>query len=1088
MAVPDTPGFNPRVQLIPHIIDHYAQVRPDAVYAEYPVSPTSFDNGYRPITFKALANAVNGIAWWLKETLGQGNGEVLAYVGGNDLRYPALVLGAIKAGYCMFLTSPRNSAAAQQSLFKRLNCTRLVVPTPQPPPATVILEACSVETLNIPSVDELLGKEYPHFDFSKTLEEARTETLVVLHTSGSTGIPKPIIWTHDTACKHMEMVVLDPPEGYESLDHWNFGKKMYLVPPPFHAAGVAYQLFIALPVGITIILPPSGGLPTAAAMVEARKTTPFETALIVPSIVQELAQSTELLEYCSKNMTHLIYCGGDLPQAIGDKVAAAIRLVNQYGASEVGMIPSVYSKTNRDPLKDWRYIDFNPRMGVECRHVSGGEYEMVIVRNPEYESRQFSFTIFPDRQEYHTSDLLVRHPDPAKSDLWRWCARVDDVIVFLNGEKTNPVSMEQHIIASNPDVTAALVAGSQRFQASLLVELGGKKLDVTERAAMIEKLWPSIKQANDACPAHARVAKTHILFTTPDKPMLRAGKGTIQRAGTLAEYAQELNALYADADSLSAENDGPVGPGRVEDPAVISEYIRESILAIAGWNAQKLTDTENWFNLGLDSLQTITATRVFKRGFDSPNLTPNLIYLSPSVASLTETVLRLQKNHEASAESQKEAALQERDQLLKELTGQLSINTKSGSAKHTVVLTGSTGNLGTYMLDSLLRNPSVGHVYCLNRRDDAVEVQRQKNAAYNLTSDLSRVTFYTADLSQPDFGVAPNILHTLQATTNLIIHNAWAVNFNLSLPSFKPNLDSVVNLINFTHNATQQPHLFFISSISSVMGHHSNSGLTPEAPITTTTPAPNGYANSKYLGEHLLTQAAKNGLHASFARVGQVAGSVRSAGLWNKAEWFPSLVLSSLHVGALPDTLGKALDRVDWLPIDLLGDVLVDLALGKSEVNGYTNGHTNGATNGAANGHTNGTINESMNDAINVFHPHNIHPQTWETIRPMVADAIFKTSGKKIETIPSRDWVQRVRHDIEIASNSDKGLSDKDLQALLAKNPAAKLLEFFDGIMSQTAPENVLDTTLTAQRSEKLRVVEGVKSEWIEKWVGEWVQ
>lgn len=96
---PTVSGFNCRSQLLPHIVDHYATVKPEAIYAEYPVSLMGYEDGYQPITFKAFANAINGIAWWLVNKLGPGNGEILAYVGPNDLRYPALVLGAVKAGY-----------------------------------------------------------------------------------------------------------------------------------------------------------------------------------------------------------------------------------------------------------------------------------------------------------------------------------------------------------------------------------------------------------------------------------------------------------------------------------------------------------------------------------------------------------------------------------------------------------------------------------------------------------------------------------------------------------------------------------------------------------------------------------------------------------------------------------------------------------------------------------------------------------------------------------------------------------------------------------------------------------------------------
>lgn len=102
MGASNQSDLDPRTQLIPHLIDHYATVKPDAIYAEYPVNPMAYDAGYREISYKSFANAINGLAQWLTENLGPGNGEeILAFAGGNDLRYPALVLGAVKAGYCV---------------------------------------------------------------------------------------------------------------------------------------------------------------------------------------------------------------------------------------------------------------------------------------------------------------------------------------------------------------------------------------------------------------------------------------------------------------------------------------------------------------------------------------------------------------------------------------------------------------------------------------------------------------------------------------------------------------------------------------------------------------------------------------------------------------------------------------------------------------------------------------------------------------------------------------------------------------------------------------------------------------------------
>lgn len=86
--------------LVPHLVDKRAALTPDTLYSEYPVSTLTYDEGYRKITYREFANAINGAARWLVDTLGPGKDfETLAYIGPNDIRYPALILGAVKAGY-----------------------------------------------------------------------------------------------------------------------------------------------------------------------------------------------------------------------------------------------------------------------------------------------------------------------------------------------------------------------------------------------------------------------------------------------------------------------------------------------------------------------------------------------------------------------------------------------------------------------------------------------------------------------------------------------------------------------------------------------------------------------------------------------------------------------------------------------------------------------------------------------------------------------------------------------------------------------------------------------------------------------------
>ncbi|KAJ5257216.1 NRPS-like enzyme [Penicillium angulare] len=312
------------------------------------------------------------------------------------------------------------------------------------------------------------------------------------------------------------------------------------------------------------------------------------------------------------------------------------------------------------------------------------QYELALVRNSEFEKHQVAFTIF-QQADYHTSDLLFG-------------TRIHQSRTCGGGQRELTIG------------TAALVVGARRFQAPLMISLNSSKdLALDERAVMIEKLWPSIQEANAVCPAHARIAKTHIFFSTQEKPMLRTAKGTMQRAGTLAQYHQELEDLYADVEKVSGHTASFDKRGFSNNPDVLSQYIRESLLEIAGWT-DELSDTENCLARGLDSLQIITATRILRQGLNLPDLNPSIIYLHPTVKDLTEAVLWLHQEGEQSSKAYNKAQLQEREKLLRGLVGQMDVSSRTKShvgkenSEQSVILTGSTGNLGTFILDALLKN------------------------------------------------------------------------------------------------------------------------------------------------------------------------------------------------------------------------------------------------------------------------------------------------------------------------------------------------------------------------------------------------
>ena len=92
-------GLEPGKRLLAVCIDHCAEKNPNRVWASIPRSERLVD-GYKDITYRQFADAIDRASWWLESVLGKGVGnfETFAYSGPKDLRYPVLAMAAIKVG------------------------------------------------------------------------------------------------------------------------------------------------------------------------------------------------------------------------------------------------------------------------------------------------------------------------------------------------------------------------------------------------------------------------------------------------------------------------------------------------------------------------------------------------------------------------------------------------------------------------------------------------------------------------------------------------------------------------------------------------------------------------------------------------------------------------------------------------------------------------------------------------------------------------------------------------------------------------------------------------------------------------------
>ncbi|KAF7947435.1 hypothetical protein EAE96_008523 [Botrytis aclada] len=405
-------------QLLPNAIDHIAKTDPGRLYAEIPLSTISFDAGFRSVSYFDLANAVNGMAWWIHRALGSSSTcEPLCYMGPNDLTRNLVLLGNCKAGYSTLMMTPRFNAIAHENFIKQCNCNKIIMPQ-GPESADESIISLYDKVLRAPTLEELFSEKFPHFTFEKSSKEIKTEPLVILHTSGTTGFPKPIIWTHEYVAGYVKERRLNPPKGFESTDRLMLGGKLICSFPPAHASSTWVTLLFTVYCGSTMVYLLSGILPTVSMLVDCVCHKNVDALMLVPPQVEELAVNSEALETISQKGETMFYAGGGVTIAAGDTISSKMKLVTTCGSTESGFWHTIYPTGPWNP-KTWKYMRVHPAQKLTFCHQSKDLFEATYTLNESPDGcKQSIFTIFPENPVYPTGDLFSSHADDV--GLWQF--------------------------------------------------------------------------------------------------------------------------------------------------------------------------------------------------------------------------------------------------------------------------------------------------------------------------------------------------------------------------------------------------------------------------------------------------------------------------------------------------------------------------------------------------------------------------------------------------------------------------------------------------------------------------------------------
>jgi carbohydrate kinase (thermoresistant glucokinase family) len=877
--------------------------------------------------------------------------RIVALLAASNLDYFITALALSRLGFTVLFLSTRISEPAYISLLNDTKCQAILVDSSYERTASSlqstlsdlqILPILEAAQYSSPSSHVPNGANLPDFN----LDEEKNRTCWIIHSSGSTGLPKPIYQTNQAALRN-----------YEN----NMNMTGFITLPLFHAHGLS-SVFRAI-TSVKLIYMYNASLPlTKHNLLEVMHQHKFEIFYGVPYALKLLSESEEGIEALAA-MKVVMFGGSACPDTLGNQlVDGGVNLISHYGTTETGQL-----MTSFRPLDDkaWNYVRVHEELQPYVRWEARGAnlFELVVLAG--WPSKVA--TNRPDGA-YATKDLFEPHPIVPRA--WKYSGRLDDTIVLMNGEKAIPVAMEQ-AVRQNKFVREAVMFGSGKSRLGMIV-IASESASGMPAQDLLKAVWPTIERENEQSPSYAQLSPEMVSILPAGTPYPQTDKGTVIRQAFYRTFQQDIEEVYNHLESNS--------PGTVVlSASEMRKFLhREVIKFIPNEDESSLLDDTDLFSLGIDSLQStrLRGAMLQQLQFNGHPVPQNVVFENPTIAKLADELIRIR---ESKASKAKNVIKEMEDLVLKYGTFPQHTPAPAMSANTCIVVTGATGSLGAHIVAQLASRDDVSEICCLVRaasdesaRHRVIRSMQERAVYHSLSLSARRkIKCFKSDFAKSKLDLSDELYEGLSRNITTLIHCAWSVNFNKSLSSFEADcIAGACHLMRLCLSAQRPtPASFnFCSSVSTVARTPTDN--VPEAlPESFAYAQGMGYAQSKLVTENLVAKAAdETGMQARVLRVGQIIADT-THGIWNDTEAIPLMLQAATTINAIP-----MLDEAPrWLPVDTVATTVLDISL-----------------------------SSTSQTVLNV-----VNPQTFQWTKDLLP--CLHSAGLSFDEVDQREWIRRLR-------------------------------------------------------------------------------
>ncbi|KAN0009050.1 hypothetical protein ACTFIU_008941 [Dictyostelium citrinum] len=270
-----------------------------------------------------------------------------------------------------------------------------------------------------------------------------------------------------------------------------------------------------------------------------------------------------------------------------------------------------------------------------------------------------------------------------------------------------------------------------------------------------------------------------------------------------------------------------------------------------------------------------------------------------------------------------------------------------------ILLSGSTGFLGGYLLLNLVKMKSCSIVYCLTRADSSDQMILKKKIINNLKhhkliemfeqSELEKILPVCGDLGKTKLGLSDNMYLEISNQVNLIISCGADINLSANYKTIKStNVDSIKEFIKLSvSKGTNKPMIPIVnlSTFGIFFSQRLNHGIDFDEyqfgvpPLSTLNNLPGGYMQSKIIGEHLLLEASSRGIPAMTIRLPSIFSNP-DTGIGHSNDFLQLLIKATSVIKYFPtESSSMFINPVTWVAKNVINLIFNEGCWSKSKIN-----------------------------------------------------------------------------------------------------------------------------------------------------------